>query len=180
MDRARRLPQAWEYLAEAGAHNGRYARPPGRLSRRSIQFGRASAPRLPHWLHRMRGPNEGTGTSSGHASTFTARSWPQWRQVTSSPRTPFWRMLPRVIGRIGSSKRGIVGAFYPRPRRTGTGFGRRACSSACRGFRLTLRTLSDGAGGFLPGVPLDCLGTASQRWARWGVPPVVYVFAPLM
>ena len=40
----------------------------GSLSRRSIQFGRASAPRWPHWLHRIRGPNDGTGTSSGQAS----------------------------------------------------------------------------------------------------------------
>jgi hypothetical protein len=29
---------------------------------RSIQLGRASAPRLPHFRHRIRGPNDGTGT----------------------------------------------------------------------------------------------------------------------
>jgi hypothetical protein len=30
------------------------------------------------------------------------------RQVTSNPRTPFWRMLPSVIGRNGSSRRVIA------------------------------------------------------------------------
>jgi hypothetical protein len=69
----------------------------------------AVAPTLPHLLHRIRGPNDGTGTSSGHPSTLTSVWWPQALQVTNSPRTPFWRMLPRVIGSIGSSERGMVG-----------------------------------------------------------------------
>jgi hypothetical protein len=32
----------------------------------------ASAPRWPHFVHLIRGPNDGTGTSSGHASTVTS------------------------------------------------------------------------------------------------------------
>ena len=52
-------------------------RPPGSLSARSIQFGIALAPSLPHWLQRMRWPNDGTGTSSGLASTLTSVSWPR-------------------------------------------------------------------------------------------------------
>jgi hypothetical protein len=69
-----------------------------------------------------------------------------------------------------------AGDFYLRPRRPCTGLRRRAvsvssaarrcadCSSGwapdlcTRGVR-PLRTLSDGAGGFLPGVPLECLDT---------------------
>jgi hypothetical protein len=38
-------------------------------------------------------------------------------------------------------------------------------SSARRGFPTgfrPIRTLTDGAGGFLPGVPLGCLGIADQ------------------
>src|SRR5258708_7162273 len=44
--------------------------PPGSLSARSVPLSHAVAPSLPQWLQRIRGPNEGTGTSSGHASTF--------------------------------------------------------------------------------------------------------------
>jgi hypothetical protein len=51
--------------------------------------------------------------------------------------------------------------LYPRPGRTGTGtgLGRRpvSASSACRDF-WPCRTLTDGAGGFLPVVPVECLG----------------------
>jgi hypothetical protein len=36
--------------------------PPGNLSARSLQFGLAVAPSLPHLLQRMRGPNDGTAT----------------------------------------------------------------------------------------------------------------------
>jgi len=55
----------------------------------------------------MRGPNDGTGTSSGQLSTLTSVRWPQALQVTNSPRTPFWRMLPSVMERIGSSSLAI-------------------------------------------------------------------------
>jgi hypothetical protein len=34
-----------------------------------------------------------------------------------------------------------------------------------RGVRPS-RSLTDGAGGFLPGVPLGCLGIASKRWRQ--------------
>jgi hypothetical protein len=45
---------------------------PVRLSRSvlSFQFGRVSAPRIPHRVHTMRGPNVGTGTSSGRRSAL--------------------------------------------------------------------------------------------------------------
>jgi hypothetical protein len=45
-------------------------------------------------------------------------------------------------------------------------FGSRPVSSGCRDFRMafrSVRTLSDGAGGFLPGVPLGCLGMRGPR-----------------
>jgi hypothetical protein len=69
-------------------------------------------------------------------------------------------------------------AFYPRPRRTGTGLERRPVSVSfrhcadrssglapdlCSRGVLPLRTLSDGAGGFLPGVPLECLYTGDHH-----------------
>ena len=109
-----------------------HRRVPGKLLPRSIQFGIALAPRLPHRVHRPCRPNDDTGTSSGQASTLTAVLLPQARQVAKSERTPRLRMLPSVIGRIGSSERGIT-----RPRRgAGTGLERRlrSTSSVRRGF----------------------------------------------
>jgi hypothetical protein len=73
------------------------------MSARSFQLGIALAPSLPHFVHRIHGPKDGTGISSGQLSTLTSVWYPQALQVTSSPRTLFWRMLPSVIGRIGSS-----------------------------------------------------------------------------
>jgi hypothetical protein len=37
---------------------------------RSRQFGHPSAPMIPHFLHTIRGPNTGTGTSSGHGAAL--------------------------------------------------------------------------------------------------------------
>jgi hypothetical protein len=70
---------------------------------RSFQFGITSAPRWPERSQRMRGPSDGAATSSPCASTFTTASWRQvtLEQCTTSDRTPFWRMLPRVIGAGG-------------------------------------------------------------------------------
>jgi hypothetical protein len=44
----------------------------------------------------MRGPNDGTGTSSGHWSALSTAWWWQIQHYTASDRTPFSRMLPRV------------------------------------------------------------------------------------
>ena len=41
-----------------------------RVVTRSFQFGRASAPMVPHFVHTIRGPNEGTVRSPGRWSTF--------------------------------------------------------------------------------------------------------------
>jgi hypothetical protein len=65
------------------------------------RFGRASAPMIPHLVHTMRGLNVGTGTWSGHASTFKTARWWHCQQDTKSERTPLARMLPSVIGSIG-------------------------------------------------------------------------------
>jgi hypothetical protein len=86
---------------------------PGKLLPRSIQFGIALAPRLPHRVHRMCRVNDGTGTSFGQASTLTSVLLPQVRQVAKSERTPRLRMLPSVIGLVGSSDRGIGGHSIP-------------------------------------------------------------------
>jgi hypothetical protein len=73
----------------------------GNLSARSIQLGTAVAPSLAQRLQGMRGPKDGTVASSGQPSILTA---PHSRSaVTNKPRTPCRRMLPSVIGRIGSS-----------------------------------------------------------------------------
>jgi len=107
--------------------NQAHRRVPGKLLPRSIQLGIAVAPRLPHRVHRMCRVNDGTGTSSGQASTLTSVLLPQARQVAKSERTPRLRMLPSVIGRIGSSERGIGGHSIPgrdvrEPFGTSTGF----------------------------------------------------------
>jgi hypothetical protein len=67
---------------------------------------------LPQQLQGMRGPKDGTVASSGHSFILTARSWPQCWQVTNEPRTPCQRMLPSVIGRIGSSSQTAPKAAY--------------------------------------------------------------------
>jgi hypothetical protein len=78
---------------------------PLRLSRAgcSRQFGRAWAPTMPQRVHTMRGPNVGTGPSSGHVLALKiARSW-HCQHVTSSERTPFAPGLDWV--RIGPNRR---------------------------------------------------------------------------
>jgi hypothetical protein len=79
---------------------------PVRLSRGgcSCQFGRASAPTIPQRVQTIGGPNTCTGISSGHGAALMVARWWQCQHVTSSDRTPFARMLPSVIGSIGSLK----------------------------------------------------------------------------
>jgi hypothetical protein len=60
---------------------------------------------MPQCVHTMRGSNDGTGTSSGQRSALSTARWWQTQQHTSSDRTPFARMLPSVIGSIGSLMR---------------------------------------------------------------------------
>jgi hypothetical protein len=45
------------------------------------------------------------GTSSGHRSALMIARWWHIQQHTSSDRTPLARMLPSVIGSIGSLMR---------------------------------------------------------------------------
>jgi hypothetical protein len=80
---------------------------PVRVSRGgcSCQCGRASAPMIPQFVHTIRGPNDGTGTSSDHGSALRIVLWWHTQQHTSSDRTPLARMLPSVIGSNGSLKR---------------------------------------------------------------------------
>jgi hypothetical protein len=64
----------------------------------SFQFGRASTPMIPQRVQTIRGPNKvGTGTSSGQGSELMIAEWWQTQHETLSKRTPFARMLPRVI-----------------------------------------------------------------------------------
>ena len=46
----------------------------------------------------MRGPNVGTGTSSGYDAALMIARWWHTQQHASSDRTLFARMLPNVIG----------------------------------------------------------------------------------
>jgi hypothetical protein len=91
---SRRCDQSARRCSAVRAHR----RVSGRLLPRSIQLGIAVAPRLPHRVHRMCRVNDGTGTSSGQASTLTSVLLPQARQVAKSERTPRLRMLPSVMG----------------------------------------------------------------------------------
>src|SRR5271154_3717465 len=63
---------------------------------------------IPQLVHTMRGPNAGTGVLSGHGSALRIARWWHSQHDTSSDRTPWARMLPSVIGSIGSLKRGLV------------------------------------------------------------------------
>jgi hypothetical protein len=93
---------------------------PVRLSRGgcSCQCGRASAPTIPQFVHTIRGPKVGTGTSSDHRSALMIARWWHTQQHTSSDRTPFARMLPSVLGSIGSLMRLAAGdCRLPRCRR---------------------------------------------------------------
>jgi hypothetical protein len=62
------------------------------------QFGPASAPMIPHLVHTILGPNVGTGTPSDHGAALRIARW--WH-ASATYRTPFARILPRVIGSIG-------------------------------------------------------------------------------
>jgi len=55
----------------------------------------------PHWLHRRCWPAFGTVTVSGSASKLTSASRPQASHVAVTARTPFWRMLAKVMGGPG-------------------------------------------------------------------------------
>jgi hypothetical protein len=74
----------------------------------SRQFGLRSAPIIPHFVHTMRGPNDGTVRSLGRWSTFTITRCRQLWHWTSSDRTPFWRMFAKSIGSIGSVMRRVA------------------------------------------------------------------------
>jgi hypothetical protein len=87
---------------------------PVRLSRAgcSRQFGRASAPTMPQRVHTIRGPNVGTGTSSGHGSALMIARWWHCQQDTSSERADAVRPhvaeghgLDRIVGPRGGHVR---------------------------------------------------------------------------
>jgi hypothetical protein len=68
----------------------------------------------------MGGPNVGNGTSSGQGPALMITRWWHCQHETSSDRTPLARMLPSVIGWIGSFREpGAVGARFPALRALG-------------------------------------------------------------
>jgi hypothetical protein len=66
----------------------------------------------PQWLQRSRRPASGTVRVSGKASTLTSADRPQLAQVAVTARTPFKRMLARVIGGPGFERVVIALADY--------------------------------------------------------------------
>jgi hypothetical protein len=58
---------------------------------RSCQFGRTSAPMIPHRVHTMRGPNDGTATSSGHGSALRWNAHTPWCVLAASSNRGAWR-----------------------------------------------------------------------------------------
>src|SRR5258708_2098212 len=58
------------------------------MSARSFQLGIVLAPSLPHFVHRIRGPKDGTGVSSGQRSTLTSVWYPQALQVSRARARP--------------------------------------------------------------------------------------------
>jgi hypothetical protein len=73
---------------------------PVRLSRCgcSCQCGRASAPMMPHRVHTMRGPNDGTVTWSGHGSALRIVRWWHCQHDTLIDDTPLRKMPPPCKG----------------------------------------------------------------------------------
>jgi hypothetical protein len=63
---------------------------------------------VPHFVQTMRGPNEGTVRSPGRWSTLMIISCRHWWHWTASDSTPFSRMLPSVVGSIGSLNRDLA------------------------------------------------------------------------
>jgi hypothetical protein len=94
-----------------------------------------------------RGPNEGTGTASGQRSTLT-RSMMAAVPAGDIKDAHAVATHANVMGRIGSSRRGMS-ALYPRRRRAGTGFGRRRGPTSVRWGVRPGEALTDGACGFL-------------------------------
>jgi hypothetical protein len=73
------------------------------------------------------GPNVGTGTSSGHRSALMTARWWHTQQHTSGDRTPLARMLPRVMGSIGSlMRRAAMRRLYAGPWPSGKRMGGKA------------------------------------------------------
>jgi hypothetical protein len=62
-------------------------------------------PMIPQFMQTIRAPNDSTGTSSDHGSALRIVLWWHTQQHTSSDRTPLARMLPSVMGSIGSLRR---------------------------------------------------------------------------
>jgi hypothetical protein len=60
----------------------------------SGQFGRASAPMIPHLVQTMRGPNVGTGTWSGHGSALRTAFY---RRATTDPQLLEHAVHMRII-----------------------------------------------------------------------------------
>ena len=73
------------------------------MSARSFQLGIALAPSLPHFVHRIRGAEGRHRHIVRPTIDVDLGVVPAGAAGESSPRTPFRRMLPSVIGWIGSS-----------------------------------------------------------------------------
>lgn len=59
-----------------------------------VQLGRPSAPTMPHPVQTMRGPKDGTGTSSGQRSTASTAPWRQSQQLTERRLHLLFRQRP--------------------------------------------------------------------------------------
>jgi hypothetical protein len=89
-------------LRDRNADHYQASRKSGTPARRAVcQAGRVLICFPPHALHRRRWPAVGTVTLSGRTSTTTSAERPQASQVAVTGRTPFWRMLARVMGGPG-------------------------------------------------------------------------------
>ena len=81
---------------------------PARVSNHIVCHAGLVSIRFPrHWLHRSRRPISGTKIVGARASTFTSALCSQVWQVAITARTPFLRMLDRVIGAPGFSRAAI-------------------------------------------------------------------------
>jgi hypothetical protein len=71
-------------------------------------LGLTFAPTVPHLVHDIRSPSDGTVRSPGRWSTFMIFSWWQLMHQMSSDHTPLARMFAKSIGWIGSLRRFVA------------------------------------------------------------------------
>ncbi len=135
---------------------------------RGIRDWHLASRRGPRRRYRFRASDVPDGGSNASDAAPVKAPTSKWRLAMRRVVSLWARTLVTPRGPAFASDRlNAISASYPRPRHTGTGLERRpvSASSTRRAIR-PCPTLTDGAGGFLPGVPLGCLGIGDRDQDR--------------